>query len=185
MRTIDSAAATAAKQPSGYALVAAAELDFGSGFVRLNSSPYAIVIDGQTYQGIGRLGSIEGVEEGAELQAYSIAFKLSGVPADMISIALAEHYQGRSSTAWLAILDANHALAAPATKMWKGRMDVMDVRLGQTAEIALSSESPMADWERPRIRRYTDADQQAEIPGDLGAEFVWKMQAIELVWGRA
>ena len=46
-------------------------------------------------------------------------------------------------------------------------------------------ESRLADWERPRVSRYTDADQQQRFPGDLGCRFAPQMVEKELVWGRA
>ena len=36
---------------------------------------------------------------------------------------------------------------------------------------------------RSRERRYTHDDQQIDFPGDLGFEFVPKLQELNLVWG--
>ncbi len=164
--------------------VLAAELDFASGFVRANSSPYTIVIDGNTYLGVGTLGKISAVQEGSELQAYGITLTLSGIPGELVSIALNEYYQGRSCRVLLALLDDNHQVIASPTVLWSGRMDTMDIELGDTATISVTAESRLVDWERPRIRRYTSEDQRAAYPGDKGFEFVPQMQEKELVWGR-
>jgi len=42
----------------------------------------------------------------------------------------------------------------------------------------------LVDWERPRIRRYNNADQQVAFTGDKGFEFVPQMVEKELIWGR-
>jgi hypothetical protein len=42
----------------------------------------------------------------------------------------------------------------------------------------------MIDWERPRMRRFTDADQKAHHPGDRGLEHVAEVASKEVVWGR-
>ena len=39
------------------------------------------------------------------------------------------------------------------------------------------------DWERSRIRRYTNQDQQQKFSGDKGLEFIQELQEKELFWG--
>lgn len=164
--------------------VIATELDFQSGFVRVNSSPSSIVIEGNEYLGVGSLGKISAVQEGSDQQAYGITLTLSGIPSELISIALGEHYQGRSCRVLLALLDENHQVIASPTILWSGRMDTMDIELGESATISVTAESRLVDWERARIRRYTSEDQRAEHPDDKGFEFVPRMQEKELIWGR-
>lgn len=45
-------------------------------------------------------------------------------------------------------------------------MDQLTYQLGQTAALRLTGESRLADWMRPRVRRYNNADHQALHPGD-------------------
>ena len=61
----------------------------------------------------------------------------------------------------------------------------MNIEAGETATISISVESRLVDWERPRVHRYTNADQQIAYPGDKGLEFVAQMVEKELVWGRS
>ncbi|MGE0270293.1 MAG: hypothetical protein AB7M05_08895 [Alphaproteobacteria bacterium] len=164
--------------------VIAAELDFSSGFVRVNSSPYTITIDGQVYLGVGALGKISAVQEGSDQQAYGMTLSLSGIPPELVSIALGEYYQGRSCRVLMALLDEGHTVVSSPIVLWSGRMDTMDIELGETATITLSAESRLVDWERPRIRRYTSEDQRADYPNDKGFEFVPQMVEKELIWGR-
>jgi hypothetical protein len=46
------------------------------------------------------------------------------------------------------------------------RMDSLEFELGRTGTLRLTAEGRLADWQRPRVRYYNDADQQAEYPGD-------------------
>lgn len=164
--------------------VTAAELSFASGFVRLNTSPYAITIEGNQYLGVGSFGNASAIQEGSDQQAYGITLTLSGIPPELVSIALGEHYQGRSCRVFLVLLNSAHAVVSTPIVLWAGRMDTMDIELGETATITVSAESRLVDWERPRIRRYTSEDQRADYPDDKGFEFVPQMQEKELVWGR-
>ena len=65
-----------------------------------------------------------------------------------------------------------------------GRMDTMSWSEGETATVSLTVESRLADLERPRARRYTDSDQQAEYPGDLAFQYVQSLVEKEITWGR-
>lgn len=55
--------------------------------------------------------------------------------------------------------------------LWVGLMDTMEVVDGAEPRVSLSCESRLVDLERAEVR-YTDADQQAEYPGDRFFEYV-------------
>lgn len=158
------------------------ELDFDSGTLYLNNSGLDYTWNGQTWLGAGRVGSINPIEEGAALQVYSLTMTLSGIPNDLITIALTESYQGRAAKIWLAVLDDNHNVIDTCLA-YAGRMDVMLIEMDQTSTITLTIESRLADWDRARILRYTDGDQRALYPGDTGLLYVAQMVQVELPWG--
>lgn len=179
----------AAAQAEVVRVVVLVALAFDEGFVRLNSAPFDITIDAdadgvaETYTGVGELGKISNIQEGAELQPYTGTFSLTGLDPAMIALAVGSHYQGRTAKQWLAFLDSGHAvIGAPFLAFW-GRMDTMKVQIGATAEVTLTVQSRLADWENPRIRRYTNEDQLQLYPGDKGFEFVAQMVEKKLNWG--
>ncbi len=53
----------------------------------------------------------------------------------------------------------------------------------ETATIVVTAESRLIDWNRPRIRRYTDGDQQERFSGDLGFQFMSDASEKEINWG--
>lgn len=161
------------------------ELDFASGTLRANSSPYTLTINGNSFLGVGLLGGIVPVEETSELGAYQMAMRLSGVPRDRVALALAEHVQGRDCSVWFVTLDESHAVVASPVKIFGGRIDNMLVTMGDTCDVTVTVENVLADWDRPRIRRYTDEDQKSVYAGDRFFEYVPAMQEKELVWGRS
>lgn len=180
-----SAAVLAALTAANVPLIVFVELAFDSGTVRVTNAAYNQTWNGSTWIGLARLGGIDPIEEGAGVQANAIGLRLSGVPTDMVSIALGEHYQGRRCRIWAAPLSASYQVLADPVVVFDGRMDTMAVEMGRTAIITLTAESRLADLERPRVRRYNDADQQAEYPGDKGLEFAEEMVEKELLWGKA
>jgi len=159
-------------------------LDFASGIVRAASTPFDIEWDGETYLGLGTLGAISAVQEGAELQGYAVALTLSGIPSDLVALALNDQYQGRDARVWLGLLDDQHQLVGVPLLLFRGRMDTVDMELGQTASITLTIQSCLADWERPRLRRYSSEDQKSEYPDDRGLEYISQMAEKTIYWGR-
>lgn len=166
------------------AAITLVEMDFPAGFVRVNNSPVTFAWNGYDWLGLGSLGSMDAINEGAALEARGIAFRLSGVPAANIYNALGQQYQGRACRVWLAPLDpATHSIITSPVLLFWGLMDAMSIDLGETASITVSAESRLADWGRPRVRRFNHEDQQIDYPGDLGFEFVTAMVDKELRWG--
>ncbi|MBU0752360.1 MAG: hypothetical protein KJ787_13890 [Gammaproteobacteria bacterium] len=182
-RGLTSAAESAVTAAHATAIVLV-EMDFPDGFVRVNNSPVTYAWNGYDWLGLGSLGSMDAINEGAALEARGISFRISGVPAANIARALGQQYQGRACKVWAAPLDpTSHAMIADPVLVFWGRMDVMSIDLGDTASITVSAESRLADWGRPRIRRFNHEDQQIDYPGDLGFEFVTSMVDKELRWG--
>lgn len=180
-----SVAALAAVQAEIVGTTKAVELAFDGGTVRWNGTPNTLTISGNSFLGIGTLGSISAIEEGAELRAYSLTVQVTAIPRDMVSIALNQQYQGRRATVWEVPLDAANQPVASPFIMFRGRMDQMTIALGTTATVALRLENRLADWDRPRIQRYTDEDQRSRYPNDAGFSFVSATTEKEFAWPSA
>lgn len=178
-------AVEAALAADNVTLVAFAELDFASGYVRATTAGYDIVWNTYTWSGLGTLGAVEAIGESAEFFAHGVALRLSGIPSALVSTARTEHYQGRAARIWIAPLDASHQVIADPFLAWVGRMDVMTIEMGKSATITVSTETRFADWDRPRTRLYSDADQQAEYASDTGFRFLEQLAEKSLVWGGA
>lgn len=169
----------------------ARELRYGF-FVDLgfDSAPYYLwtgigpkVLSGKTYQGIGDLGSFGRIEESQVVKANGIALLLSGFNSSTISLALAEPYQGRSADIFFAVFDSSGNVIADPYGIFSGSMDVMEIEdQGETGSLTVTVENELIDLEKPRLRNYTDEDQQAEFPGDLGCKFIAKIQDYEVIW---
>lgn len=181
-RDLDTTQIVAAGAPVlGIALLI--ELEFDTEPMRLWSGLGALAWGNRSFVGAGTLLSIGEVEEAAEVRAAATALTLSGIPGEVIDAANEVDWQGRPARIWLALLADNHALLGKPIPMLAGRMDTLSWSEGETATVTLAVESRLADLERPRIRRYTDSDQQAEYPGDLGFQYVASLVEKETTWG--
>lgn len=163
----------------------AVELDWPGAPARLNGSPISLWIEGNEFLGVGALGSISIVEETTELRAQSATVTLSGIPRDAIAVALTQSYQGRRGTIWEVPLSRDTYQPVSPIVIWRGRMDQMDVQLGETASVSVRIESRLADARRARNNRYTDEEQQRHHPGDTGFRFVPATNSKEIAWPAA
>jgi len=159
------------------------EMDFPSGMLRMNNSAQNMQWNSLEWLGVGRIGSIEPITEGMTLEARGLRFSISGVDPASIAIALGQQYQGRACRVWFAALNEDYTVVADPYLVFSGRMDTMDVELGTTASITVAAESRLADWDRPRVRRYNSADQNISYPSDKGFEFVPQMVEKSIRWG--
>lgn len=178
--TTAAAAAVASEVPIR---TVAVSLDFPSGVVRFNGSPASIFIGGAEFLGVGGLGAITVIDESSELRSYDLSISLSGIPRDSIALALTQAYQGRRGTVWEVPLDpTSYQPIADPILFFRGRMDQLDVSIGDSAAVAVKLLNRLGDWERPKLVRYTDQDQKRLHPGDRGFEFVNATTEKEIEW---
>ena len=182
-RPINAASAGVASSPTLYVAVLV-ELDFTPDPLRLWSGIGDFVWNNATFTGAGNLLGVGAAEETTETRAVEMTLSLSGIPVEMIDHAIMADYRGRAGKVWLATLNEAGGLLGAPIPVFSGRMDVMSWTEGTDCAISLTVESRLADLDRARVRRYTDRDQQAEFPGDLGFQFVDSLQDARILWGQ-
>lgn len=142
--------------------------------------------NGQSWTGLGHLLGVSAIEESGDVQANGVSISLSGVPAELVSIALAQVRQNKPVRIWLGALNASGGVIADPYLMFQGRFDTAAIEEGaETATITVQAENRLIDLERPRARRYTPDDQAIDYPGDKGLEYVASIQDLTLKWGSA
>ena len=67
-------------------------LDFESAPVRAHSGVGTIQWDGHDWLGFGDLGTISQVAENIDVQPARVRLTLSGVPSELVSVTLDDHY---------------------------------------------------------------------------------------------
>ncbi|MGL4480445.1 MAG: hypothetical protein ACRCVK_19755 [Aeromonas veronii] len=151
--------------------------------MRVCNATYSVSWNGHTWLGAGAVGRISPIEETAQQQMQGISLQLSGVPPENLSLALGSNTQGKAVRVWLAPVDTNYNMLADPVLVFGGRVDLMDIDIGETATITVTAESRLTDWNRPRPGRYTHEDQQARYPGDNGLRFVSATVEKDIRWG--
>lgn len=138
-----------------------------------------LTVDSHTYTGAGELLQISDIRESSDIAAYGATLTLSGIPSDLVALALAEPYQGRKALVKFGVIGAS----TKTVTVFSGEMDQMTFDHGpETTTISLDVESRFVDLRRARIRRYSHGDQQSRFGSDMFFEFTNRIQNESLEW---
>ena len=181
-----------------------------SDILRLWTGVGTLVVGGISYAGAGTLLGISAVEETTETAARGADITITGLPSEVLSLALSTPYQGRTckiyfgmfakgslqkeSTNFILLEDGSRIeledRSTGLTEIFCGYMDQMNINEGaDTGTVQVKVENKLIDLERARVARYTSEYQRSRnIAGasdDAGFDFVATMQDQRLAWGRS
>lgn len=178
-------AAAAALAAQNVRLAVFFEGEFPSGTVRLWSGVGEIEVFGETFTGAGTLLGVSEIGETDDVVASGAVVSLSGVPTDLVQIAIDEAQQGLPGRVWIGLFDEAGEIIADPVQAFAGRLDVPEITNDRdTLTITISYESRLIDLNTAREWRYTHESQQLLFPGDRGFDHVTTIQDKELRWGR-
>jgi hypothetical protein len=166
----------------------AVDFDFPSDHYRFWTGAGEIVLNGQTYLGLGDLVKIESESETTELGPQRKKYTLSGVQVDpaVIDEDDIDGSFGRSITEYLGFLnpETKQLIANPEIN-WEGRNDSFRRVDGEAPLSEVSAENILALLDRSDDWRYTNEHQQEFFPGagDTGFDQVPTLPLKKVVWG--
>ena len=167
----------------------AIELNFDSEILRLWTGQGTLTLPDTTqWIGTGTLLDVSAIEETAEMAVRGATLTLSGIPSEILSLALSEPYQGRVCNIYFGTFTGGDLTTAPSNfdQIFSGYMDQMNIQDGaDTATIELKVENRLIDLERARVARYTQYYQKSVYPDDDGLNFVEDLQTRKVPWGRS
>jgi len=184
----------------------ATELRFSSNIVRMWTGQGTLVLeDGTEWIGLGQLLDISSIEETSEMAVKGASISLSGIPSELLSLALSEPYQGRVAKIYFGTFQQGSILQETANyillegggrinlesvshgfnELFSGYMDQMNIEEGgDTSTIQMNVENKLIDLERARVARYTSGYQKSVYLNDLGMDFIEDLQDKKIPWGR-
>jgi hypothetical protein len=182
VRSLSGPAVAALSQPS-VPLVQLVWLGF-SPPVALNTSNWDLTFSGVIYKGAYGIGSVSEIEDSPG-EIKGLQFTLSGVGSANVALALddAAVVQGTPVVIRTAVLDGSTYQIVDAPIEWSGTLDTMSiVEDGETCAIQVTAESSAVDLLRGAALTYSNADQQAQTPGDRAFEYVISQSSSPFVW---
>ncbi|WP_320176620.1 hypothetical protein [Roseovarius pacificus] len=160
----------------------AVEMLFDSGALRLWTGTYQLDLASVAWTGTGALLGISAIEETAEIAVRGATLTMSGLPEEIVALALQEPYQGRACSIYLGMFA--EVYSPDLTELFSGYMDEMNIDEGdESSAIELKIENKLVDLERPRVMRYTTAYQESRHPGDKFFSHVEDIQDKVIPWG--
>ncbi len=184
----------------------AAELRFDDNIIRMWTGQGTLVLSDETeWIGLGQLLNISSIEETSEMSVKGASISLSGIPSDLLSLALSQPYQGRVAKIYFGTFQQGSILQETSdyillegggrinlesmsqgfNEIFSGYMDQMNIEeSGETSSIELAVENKLIDLERARVARFTSGYQKSIYPDDDGLNFIEDLQDKKIPWGR-
>lgn len=170
-RTVPAAILTALTQ-SEIEPFYAVEIDLDSGPLRVWTGYGERTVDGSVYTGGGGLVGISGLEEVADLSAKNITLTLSGMPAEVISLALTEPYQRRLVRVLWGVTSVSDFV-----EVFSGSLNQMGIEDGpESGTISVTVDSKLVELENASNLRYTSVSHKTRHPTDTFFDFVAQIQ---------
>lgn len=168
---------------AGMMPVLMAVMQFDSGTLRMWTGYGDLVWGSDTFTGGGNLIGVSPFSETQDLEAQGISLTMSGIPADVIALALTERSRGRPFQMYLGMINSSGALVADPYRVFTGLMDVIGAKdNGATSTIMMAVENRLIVGQRKKLRRYTSEDQKKLYPDDEGFDLINQLQDKEVVW---
>ena len=143
----------------------------------------SFIWNGNTYLGVGSLGKIGVVTEGTEIRADGTTLELSGIDKTLQGECLTDVQTGLPAKIWFGNILNGRFVGIPYL-LFSGTVDVPTFNIdAETITIQLALENKMIDLSRPRMQRYTSADQHLKFPTDTGFNWVEQLNDLALRWG--
>ena len=143
-----------------------------------------LVYAGNTYLGVGSLGTISHVSAGVELAAGGITVALSGIDPTLFAECMADIQLGAPAIVSFALFDPSGNILGAPYPLFVGLVDKPSISPGLDAiTISLALETRFTNLQRPNARRYTQADQHIYYPDDSAFQWVEQLNDQALKWG--
>lgn len=155
--------------------------------VRAHTGVGDLIIDGETYFGVGNLSTIEPIADDNTTSPSQLSLSLSGLDSTLLSQTLNERNNNKAVRIMLVALDEDER-AASAALMFTGkttRQVYNHDRGNATVEVTVADR--LIDWSRSATARFTDESHRSgtNSNGDRFFRFVLQMVERAIYWGSA
>lgn len=172
---------SAMEQPN-VALVLAAEIDFPSGVTRVHTGTGTVIINGQTFLGVGNLGDVGSVTEENSTSSSTMSMALSGLDMSLVGGTLNEEVIGCNVVCYLAVMN-DQGVVTGANVLFEGFITDTSLQAGQQNALSYVIANVFERWSQGLPDRYTDESQQRLYPGDRFFRYVAQMAERSIFWG--
>ena len=149
--------------------------------IRLVSNSQDVVYNGNTYTA-GLLGGISEITESTDLNNAQISLIVSGVEPSIKAAVVAPDFINSKITVRVQFFDENWKTPGDGLIYFVGSAASQNIASSANSEITISCKNRIATLSRPRSERYSDQEQQAQHPGDLGMQYATELASRQIIW---
>jgi hypothetical protein len=163
-----------------------AEFHFTTGILRVCSLGQNYDCGGNTWLGVGTLGSISDVVETSTTESSPVTFTLNCAQASMLATGLSspDTYRGQAAKLYMCPLDDQFRLIDTPVICWRGFMDMMALNIDKdgTGNIQLKCETSAFGLSKMPNYRMNAAQQKLTYPEDTGFDYLTYLITQPQVW---
>lgn len=163
-------------------LIVACEIVFDSGVTRVHSGTGFVILNGESYSGIGILGQVGAVKEQNTTSPTQLNLTLAGLDTSMLSIFLNENCVGKFVSMRVAALDDDFNVL-DSDLVFKGKIRDTAVLAGKNSAINVTVSNIFEEWANGKSWRYTDESQRKKNNDDRIFRYVSQMSDRSIYWG--
>lgn len=171
----------ALNQPHVSALYAL-KLDLVSGVSRVHSGLGPLVIGGETYYGVGSMGSVGPQKEQLSTSPTKLTVALGGLDDSMLAEVMRERIVDRMAWLYLVVMGPD-GVPLNASLQFKGRIAQTPIKAGKTNTIQLTISNIFEDWQKGLNLRCTDESHRRIYPNDRFFRYQNEMADRSIFWG--
>lgn len=172
-----------AMQQPDVCMVYAVEIEFPSGTSRAHSGVGAIVVDGNTFLGVGNLGEIGMVKSVNTTSPSEVTIALSGLDPSVIATGLNDRVVGRNARILAVVFDDVSGQALAADLLFDGFISSTAMSAGENNAYTVTVSNVFERWKRGLPHRYTDSSHQRRHSGDHIFRYCAQMAERSIFWG--
>lgn len=170
-----------------FQVIYACKLDFKNGMVRAHTSTGNLVIDGETYTGVGQFGEVSQLEETADSRSpMSVTLTLNGLDPDVLQGTLVDKCCKREGVLYFVVIDSEGNMAYDIC--FKGQMDAPQFNFASGSDdnsISVTITDKMVTWNRKGTKRFNDENHRARHDDDRFFCYIDQMQTAQFYFGYA
>lgn len=164
----------------GYAV----EVDTGERYFRTHTGLGEILIDGDTYYGVGELGDVQAVNTESDTKPVRASVTLNGLNVELVGEAMKAQMRGNFAQVMLLVFDPITQLLLRAEPSVIGF--IVDYNVSITADsgaLTVEIADEFERYEMPLHKYWTDENHQLEHNGDRLCRYVAQMGDRSIYWG--